>query len=112
MIRPRNDPAMAETWLMPSAMPRWWAGNASVRIAVELANSIAPPTPCPIRITISHIAPEPPVKGSTDSSTEKTENTRKPRLYILTRPYMSPRRPSVTTRTAETTRKPMMIQSR
>ena len=52
------------------------------------------------------------MNGSTESSTEKTEKTRKPRLYIFTRPYMSPSRPSVTTSTAETTRKPMMIQSR
>ena len=40
-----NDPPSAATWLMPSAMPRWVDGNASVRIAVELANSMAPPTP-------------------------------------------------------------------
>ena len=86
MSSPRNDPAIAETWLIPRAMPRWRAGNASVRIAVAFANSIAPPMPWPIRPTISHIAPEPPWKGSTESSTEKTENTAKPRLYIFTRP--------------------------
>ena len=45
MISPRKHPAMAATWLMPRAMPRWLDGNASVRMAVELANSIAPPTP-------------------------------------------------------------------
>ena len=50
-----NEPAMAATWLSPSAMPRWLAGKASVRIAAELANSIAPPTPCTIRM---HDQPE------------------------------------------------------
>ena len=34
MSRPRNDPATAATMLTPSAMPRWFDGNASVRIAV------------------------------------------------------------------------------
>ena len=52
-----NEPAIAATWLMPSAMPRWLAGNASVRIAVELANSIAPPMAWTTRQRISHIAP-------------------------------------------------------
>jgi hypothetical protein len=42
--RPMNEPAIAATWLMPRAMPRCRAGNASVRIAVELAKIIAPPT--------------------------------------------------------------------
>ena len=47
-------PAMPATWLRPSAMPRWLAGNASVRIALELANSIAPPMPWKIRMTIRY----------------------------------------------------------
>ena len=55
--RPRNWPASAVIWLMPSAMPRCWAGNASVRIAAEFAISIAPPMACTIRQTISHSAP-------------------------------------------------------
>ncbi len=58
-IRPMNEPAMAATWLMPIAMPRRSAGNASVRIAVEFANSIAAPTPCTNRHKISHSAPAP-----------------------------------------------------
>ena len=41
-----NDPAIAATPLMPSARPRWSLGKASVRIAAEFANSIAPPIPC------------------------------------------------------------------
>ncbi len=38
-------------------MPRWLAGNASVRIAAEFAISIAPPKACTIRHKISHSAP-------------------------------------------------------
>ena len=38
--------------------------------------------------------------------------TAKPRLYIRTRPNMSPSRPRLTTSTAVTTRKPRIIQSR
>ena len=36
----------------------------------------------------------------------------KPRLYILTRPYMSPRRPRLTTSTLVTTMKPRIIHNR
>ena len=50
--RPMNDPAIAATMLVPRAMPRWCGGKASVRMALELASSIAPPTPWRIRITI------------------------------------------------------------
>src|SRR5215475_11345372 len=110
--RPMNDPAIAATWLMPSAMPRWCDGNASVRIAVEFANTIAPPTACTTRHKISHIAPPPPTSGSSDSAIDDSVKTTKPRLYILTRPYMSPSRPSETTSTADTSRKPMIIHSR
>jgi hypothetical protein len=46
MTSPMNDPAVAATELIPSAMPRWVAGKASVRVAEEFANIIAPPTPC------------------------------------------------------------------
>jgi hypothetical protein len=38
--------------LMPSAMPRWLAGKASVMIADALASKQAPPTPCTMRKTI------------------------------------------------------------
>ena len=67
-MRPMKLPAIAATWLRPRAKPRLLAGNASVRIAVELANSIAPPTPCTKRQTISHIAPGPPLNGSRQSA--------------------------------------------
>ena len=110
--RPMNEPAIAATWLMPSAMPRWLAGNASVRIAVELAKTIEPPTACMTRQAISQSAPAGPWSGSTDSAIEAKVKTTNPRLYSLTRPYMSPSRPSATTSTADTSRKPMMIQSR
>ena len=77
---PTNCPEMPAIWLMPSAMPRLLAGNASVRIAAELAISIAPPNACTIRQPISHIAPRPPVSGSSDSAIEASVNTTKPRL--------------------------------
>ena len=75
---PRNDPAMAATWLMPSAMPRWWAPNASVMIAVEFANSIAPPTPCTTRQPISHSAPALPCQGTSASATDAAVKTTNP----------------------------------
>ena len=79
-IRPMNEPAIAATMLTPSAVPRWLAGNASVRIAVELANSIAPPTPWTRRQPMIQSAPPEPSSGSIASSTELRKKTRKPRL--------------------------------
>ena len=38
--------------LIPSAIPRWLAGNASVRIAAEFASRQAPPIPCTTRNAI------------------------------------------------------------
>ena len=49
-------PLKAAAWLTPRAMPRWLAGKASVRMAAELAISMAAPTPWKIRMTISQIA--------------------------------------------------------
>ena len=60
-IRPMNWPEMPATWLMPMAVPRWLAGNASVRMAGELAISMAPPTAWMTRKPISHSAPLDPV---------------------------------------------------
>ena len=77
---PTNWPEIPAIWLMPSAMPRWLAGNASVRIAAELAISIAPPKACTTRQPISHSAPPPPVSGSSDSAIEASVKTTKPRL--------------------------------
>ncbi len=47
-----KDPAIPATVLTPSASPRWLGGKASVRMALELAMSIAPPTPWKIRMMI------------------------------------------------------------
>ena len=93
-------------------MPRWWCGNASVRIAPELAISIAPPTPWKIRMTIRYQPAAVPCSQVTDSMMENKANTAKPGLYMRTRPNMSPSRPKLTTRTPVTTRKPIIIHSR
>ena len=71
---------MPAIWLMPSAMPRLWAGKASVRMAAEFAISIAPPNAWTIRKPISHSAPPSPSKGSRDSAMDAIVNTTKPRL--------------------------------
>jgi hypothetical protein len=60
-------PARPATWFVPSAKPRWLAGKASVRMAAELAISMAPPTACSSRQPISHSAPRPPSNGSNES---------------------------------------------
>jgi hypothetical protein len=104
-------PPMAATLLIPSPSPRWSAGKASVMMAEELAKSIAPPTPWPIRMPMSQTAAPGPCIQVTESRMEKTVKTAKPRLYIFTRPKMSPTRPRVTSNTARTTMKPMSIHS-
>ena len=78
--RPTNCPARPATWLVPSAKPRRSAGNASVRIAAELAISMDPPTACSTRQPISHMAPRPPWNGSKESRMEARVNTAKPAL--------------------------------
>ena len=112
MIRPKNDPASADTWFTPRAKPRRSGGNTSVMIAVELANSIAPPTPWTMRMTMISIAPAAPLLGTTAQPIEPIVKIRKPRLNSLARPYWSPSRPNVTTSTAVTSRKPISIHSR
>ena len=102
---------MAATLLMPRPSPRWSAGKASVMMADEFANSMAPPTPWPSRMRMSQMAPAEPVSQVEARRMENRVNTAKPRLKILTRPYMSPTRPSDTTSTASTTPKPISIQS-
>jgi hypothetical protein len=79
-MSPMNWPASAATMLMPSAIPRWVTGNASVTIALELAITIAPPTPCTTRAPMSHIAPVPAWNGSSASSTDPAVKTAKPAL--------------------------------
>ncbi len=78
--RPRKEPATAATMLTPSAMPRWLAGNASVRMAEDDDISIAPPMPCTTRHAISQIAPPSSWNGSNDNATAATVKTAKPRL--------------------------------
>ena len=78
--RPMNWPARAETWLIPRANPLCSVGNASVRMAAELAISIDPPTACRMRQPISHTAPWAPWYGSKESRIEATVKTMKPAL--------------------------------
>ena len=107
-----NEPAIAATMLIPSASPRSSAGNASVRIAEEFAIRNAAPIPWTTRMTIIHIAPALPCSQVTDSRIEPAVKIAKPRLYIRTRPNMSPTRPRLTTSTAITTMNPSSIHSR
>ncbi len=67
-----NVPLTATTLLIPSAMPRWLAGNASVRIAAELASRHAPPIPWTMRNTIRYVAPARPVIQSIANSSDAT----------------------------------------
>jgi len=71
--------------LMPIALPPRSRENASVRIALELANRNAPPTPWPIRMKMIHRAPSAPFIQVNDNRMEKTVKTANPRLYIFTR---------------------------
>ena len=68
--RPTNRPLMPTMVLIPSAIPRWSAGKASVMIAAELASRQAPPTPWTIRKTTRYIAPACPVIQSTARTSE------------------------------------------
>ena len=49
---PTNIPLTPTMLLIPSAIPRWLAGNASVMIAAALASRQAPPIPWTMRNTI------------------------------------------------------------
>ncbi len=69
--------------LNPSAVPRCDTGNASVRMAVELAMSIAPPTPWTSRRAMSTSAPLGPVTGENANPIDATVNTRKPGVVHL-----------------------------
>ncbi len=54
--RPMKVPLKAAAWLTPRAMPRWVSGKTSVRMAEELAMSMAAPTPWKMRMVINQIA--------------------------------------------------------
>jgi len=57
-----------------------------------------------IRMQISHQAAAVPCIQVMDRSMENPANNAKPRLYMRTRPNMSPSRPKLTTSTPVTTR--------
>ncbi len=78
--RPMNVPLNAAAWFTPSAMPRLLSGNTSVRMAAELAMSMAAPTPWKMRMTISHTPAAWPVIHVIDSINEKNVKTAKPKL--------------------------------
>ena len=79
-------PLMAAAWLIPSAMPRWSSGKASVRMADELATKKAAPIPWKTRTTISHRPAAGPDNHVIVSRREKKVKMAKPRLYMRTRP--------------------------
>ena len=85
-MRPRNEPLTAPTPLIPIARPRSLGGKASVMMALELANSNAPPTPWKSRSTMIHRTPGTPVMKLADNRMEKKVNTANPRLNIRARP--------------------------
>ena len=93
---------MAATMFIPSANPSWSEGKASVMMAAELAIRSAPPIAWNIRSSTSSRAPLEPVLQTHESRIAPTVNQANPRLYILTRPKMSPMRPTVTTAMADT----------
>ncbi len=70
--RPTNMPLTPTMLLIPSAMPRWLDGNASVMIAAALASRQAPPRPWTIRKTIRYVAPARPVIQVTVRNSEAT----------------------------------------
>ena len=73
-------------------------------MAPELAAMRAPPIPWTTRMAMSQVAPDRPVIQSTLRSIEAMVKIRNPRLYIRTRPNMSPIRPKLTTSTLVTIR--------
>ncbi len=71
-MSPMNCPLMPTTLLSPSAIPRWFGGKASVRIAAEFAIRNAAPTPCTRRKLISQSAPARPSIQSIVSRSDAT----------------------------------------
>ena len=85
-MSPMNIPLIPTTLVIPRASPRWWAGKASVRIAVLFASRKAAPTPWRMRNTISQSAPAGPLSQSIARNSEASVKMTKPRVYIRTRP--------------------------
>ncbi len=99
---PKKEPRIAATMFIPRASPSCSEGKASVMIAAEFAMRSAPPMAWNIRRMTSSRAPLEPVLQTSDRRIAPTVNQAKPRLYIFTRPNMSPMRPTVTTTAADT----------
>ncbi len=99
---PRNEPTIPTTMFIPRAKPSCSAGKASVMMAAEFAIKSAPPMAWTILRMTSSRAPFVPVLQTVDKRIAETVNQAKPRLYIFTRPNMSPMRPTVTTTAADT----------
>ena len=91
--------------------PRWSAGKASVRMAEELANSIAPPTPWPTRITISQIAPAVPVEPGDRQQEGEDREDGKAEVEDPDPAEHVAHPTEGTTSTASTTMKPISIHS-
>ena len=70
--KPISEPARKASWLIPKALPRSFAGNASVMIAPLLEKRNAAPTPWTIRKAISSMAPASPVLGVRNNRIEPT----------------------------------------
>ena len=99
-----NTPAIPTAPLIPRAIPRWFSGKASVSTALALAKINAPPTPSMSRTRTNHSAPPRPVIHVIERRMLEPVKMAKPRLYMRTRPNMSPTRPRVTTSTEVTSR--------
>ena len=67
-----KNPLTPTMLLIPSAIPRWLAGNASVMIAAALASRQAPPMPWTTRNPIRYVAPARPSSQSIASSSDAT----------------------------------------
>ena len=67
---PTNMPLTPTMLLIPSAIPRWLAGNASVMIAAEFARRHAAPMPCTILNPIRYVAPACPLSQSIVSTSD------------------------------------------
>ena len=109
-MSPMNWPESAATWFSPSAFPRSSTGNASVRMAAELAKRSAAPTPWTSLKMISSSAAVSPVPGVINRRTEPRVKMPNPRFFTL--PYMSERRPKLNRRVAVTTPYPISTQRR
>ena len=80
---------------VPIAVPRWWGGNACVMIESVAGIMNAAPMPWTARNATSALS-----EGAKPMAALETPNTSTPNRNIRRRPKMSPRRPPVTSITA------------